>query len=113
MLCLVERHLQRIGLHLAQTFAAARLERFKGQTLEFIETTERIQPLTHLFTYVALTANTHFELSKNRMSHRDISAQISLPATIRAVRIAQASARCNRSICLRRIFDDLLQSRVY
>ena len=93
MLCLVERHLERVGMHFSEPFSPARLKGFEGETLELIKTTQRIQTLAHLLAHVALATDANFELAEARIAHRNIGAQIALSAAVGAVRITETSAR--------------------
>src|SRR6187549_2031794 len=113
MLGLVERHLDRSSMHLAEPFAAARLESLKGQFLQFIQAAERIQALAHLLADIPLAADTDFQFAKPWVAHWHIGAQIALPTAEGTVRVAETSARCSRRIRLRRIFGDLFQRLVY
>ena len=56
--------------------------------------------LSHLLADIALTAYTNLQPTKAGMTYRYIRAQIAYPATVRTIRIPQASARCNRRIRL-------------
>src|SRR5512139_3385919 len=113
MLGLVESHLDRCGLHLAEALSAARLERLKCQSLELIQTTERIQALAHLLADIPLAADTDLQLAKARVAHRHILAQVALSAAEGTVGVAEASARCSRRIHPRGTGCDLFQRLVY
>ena len=85
MLGLVERHLNRRSLHLAETRAAARLERGKGQSLQLIQTAEGIQPFAHLLADIPLAADTNLQFSKIWVTDRNIRTQIAGSLAIRTV----------------------------
>src|SRR5512139_3188835 len=113
MLRLVESHLDRGCLHFAKALAAARLERLKRQSLELIQTTERVQALAQLLADIPLAADTDLKLAKAWITHRHILAQIALSAAEGTVGVAEASARCSRRIRPRGTGCDLFQRLVY
>jgi len=86
---LVESHLKRIGLHFAQTLAAARLEGLERHIAELIEVAECEQPVAHGTSYAATPTDTHFESAEIGISHGHIRAQIAHPVTMRAVWVAE------------------------
>src|SRR5215216_1580142 len=69
--------------------------------------------MAYLLAYIALAAHTDLEPAKVRMINWNICAQITQPTTMRAVWVAETSARCSRRIRLRCTCDDLFQRLVY
>jgi hypothetical protein len=89
---LVDCHLKRTGLSLADSGATPGLETLKRERSQFIQVAEGEQTFAHYIRYLSPAADADENLAKIGIADGDILAQIAHSVAVRAIQVAESIA---------------------